>query len=707
MTAPDSTLSELASRYGISTEFWDWKGNYVPISAETIIACLAALDVDASSPEKAWEALDAHERWQWKRHLPDCVVVEQNQDRVIDVQVMAGASAHVWVRCEDGRGIGAEQVANDWPDREVDGQWRGRASFRLPTWIELGYHTVILESGEERYESPFIVTPSWVGVPQKGFEKVWGFMTQLYSISGQNSWCFGDMSDLTDLAVWSTTQHGAGFVLTNPVHAAEPISRIEPSPYLPCSRRYVNPLYIRPEAIEEYLNAPDSEKRAIRSIRTNLDKRMVGKKEIDRDSIWAEKKKALRRIFALERRPVRQMEMEAFFAAEAEPLRDFATWCALCEKFGTARWKKWDEGFQRPNSAEVQAFAEENAETVTFYMWMQWIAESQAIAAHRTALAAGMPVGVMSDLAVGVHTQGAESWSMGGAFAQGVTVGAPPDGYNQAGQDWTQPPWRPDRLEQSGYRPFRAMVKAALRHSGGLRVDHIIGLFRLWWIPEGFSPKEGTYVRYNHEALIGILALEALRSGAVVIGEDLGTVEPWVRDYLRRRGLLGTSVLWFEYNDDGSIKAPEQWREYCMASVTTHDLPPTLGYLSHSHVYLRNELGLLTESLDEEINKDVQEQAGIMSVLADRGLMEQGERDPQQRLLALHRYLLKAPSKLLCVALTDAVGEKETENQPGTLDEYPNWRVPLHDDKSQRLTLEEIYTMERVKDLTDIMNGKA
>ena len=214
-------------------------------------------------------------------------------------------------------------------------------------------------------------------------------------------------------------------------------------------------------------------------------------------------------------------------------------------------------------------------------------------------------------------------------YAAGVYVGAPPDPYNQNGQDWTQPPWRPDRLAETAYEPFRKVVQAALRSAGGLRVDHVIGLFRLWWIPRGSGPTEGTYVRYDHEALIGILALEAVRADAVVVGEDLGTVEPWVRDYLAERGILGTSILWFEldHDGDGGPLPAERWRASCLASVTTHDLPPTAGYLAGDHVRLRDSLGLLTRPVEEEL-------AGRRP--RARGLARRAPRGPGSSLTATH-----------------------------------------------------------------------
>jgi len=319
-----------------------------------------------------------------------------------------------------------------------------------------------------------------------------------------------------------------------------------------------------------------------------------------------------------------------------------------------------------------------------------------------------MPVGIVSDLAVGVNAAGAETWMLSDVFAQGCTVGAPPDQFNQMGQDWGQPPWRPDRLADLAYAPFRQMVQGVLRHAGGLRVDHIIGLFRLWWVPKGLSAKDGTYVRYDHDALIGILALEAHRSQALVVGEDLGTVEPWVRDYLSRRGLLGTSVMWFENDEQGQPLAPEQWREYAMSSVTTHDLPPTTGYLAGDHIRLRDELGMLTESLEEELEHGRAEQQAMIDALVARGALspEDAEsRDVEKIVLAMHRMLSWTPSKVLNAALVDAVGDRRTQNQPGTIDEYPNWRVPLSSPEGEPMLLEDVFGSERANRLAAVMNG--
>ncbi len=705
MPLTDPALRELCGLYQISTEFWDWKGHHTEVDDASVVAVLSAFDVDASTPEKARAAVEAHRTRAWQRELPPCVVVEQGQSKVFPVHVHAGSGAHVFLRLEDGGSVEATQVDNVEPDREVDGRWIGEATFVTPAELPLGYHRLVLRSDDREVESSLIVTPSWLGFPrQMGDKRIWGFATQLYSVASRDSWGVGDLTDLADLSVWSATRHYASYVLINPLHAAQPVPPMEPSPYLPASRRYVSPLYIRPEAIPEYASLPVDDRRAVDETRRDLVADLVGSARVERDDAWDAKREALELVFRAGLKPARRMAFEDFQRREGRQLRDFATWCALSEKHGRS-WRAWPEALRRPTSPEVATFGADHNDLVTFYMWLQWIADTQLSSAQQVAKDAGMSIGVVSDLAVGVNADGAETWALHTVFANGVTVGAPPDPYNQSGQNWGQPPWRPDRLADLAYTPFRSMVAGILRHSGGVRVDHIIGLFRLWWIPQGYGPQQGAYVRYDHEALIGILALEAHRAGALVIGEDLGTVEPWARDYLRRRGILGTSILWFEYDQEGKPLAPEWWREYCMASVTTHDLPPTAGYLAHDHVRLRYRLGLLTESLDSEIEADAREQSAVLTMLEERGALPLHDRDPEDVTLALHRFLTWTPSRVLCVALADAAGERRTQNQPGTIDEYPNWRVPLGGPDGQRLYLEDLYESDRVRHLSDVMNG--
>ena len=719
-------LRRLAEIYGIAGEFWDWQGRHVQVPAETIVAVLAALDVDAGTEEAARLAVREQETAPWRRMLPLSLVIRSGWAPTVQVHVSHGAPVSVWIDLEDGSArSGLEQHENFSAPREIDGTLIGEATFQVPADLPLGYHTLRARSAGDEAAMALIVTPAWVGFPDRvGEKKVWGIATQLYSVRSAQSWGVGDVGDLEDLAVWGGAELGAGFVLVNPLHAAEPAAPMEPSPYLPTTRRFQNPLYLRVERIPEFAGLDEAARAAVAALRTGVHGELDQLDRIDRDVAWTAKRQALALVHAVPRSVGRDISYRAYRTREGRGLDDYATWCALFEKHGPD-WHDWPAELQHPDLPAVAAFRAEHAEAVDFHRWLQWVLDEQLSGTQAAAVRAGMSLGVMHDLAVGVHPEGSDSWALQDVFAHGMTVGAPPDAFNQNGQDWAQPPWRPDRLAEQAYAPFRDMVSTVLRSAGGVRVDHIIGLFRLWWIPAGHGPTEGTYLRYDHEALVGILALEAQRAGALVVGEDLGTVEPWVRDYLRERGILGTSILWFEFEFDGSGAPlrPEWWREYCLASVTTHDLPPTAGYLAGDHVRLRDSLGLLTRELEEELAADEAERGSWLEELRRRGALgsdtvdaAQAGLDPdavdatdaqvQATVLALHRYLTWTPSRLISVALADLVGDRRTQNQPGTVDEYPNWRVPLTGPDGALLSLEQAMSSRRAQLLAAVVRDR-
>jgi len=550
---------------------------------------------------------------------------------------------------------------------------------------------------------PLIIAPEWLGLPEQlQGRRGWGIATQLYSVRSAQSWGVGDLTDLEDLAVWSAAEHGCDYVLVNPMHAADPVAPMEPSPYLPTSRRFANPLYLRIERIPEYALAAGKQRSKIKKRREKFFLGFDPAAPIDRDRSWKAKRKALWVVFDVPRTPGRQTAFEAYRRREGAGLENFANWAVLARHHGQ-RFTDWPAELQDPAAPAVAQFRTDRQREIDFECWLQWLLDEQFAAAQQAGRRAGMGLGIMHDLAVGVNPTGADVWSLQDVYANGISVGAPPDPYNQNGQNWTQPPWRPDRLAETAYAPFRDMVRTILRHAGGIRVDHVIGLFRLWWIPDGSAPTEGTYVRYDHEAMVGILALEAHRAEAVVVGEDLGTVEPWVRDYLRERGILGTSILWFEFEwaSGGAPLRPEWWREYCLASVTTHDLPPTAAYLDGDHVRLRDELGVLTRSLDEELQADQRDRQAWLDTLRARGALAE-DADANETIHALHRYLTWTPSRLLCLSLSVAVGDRRTQNQPGTIDEYPNWRVPLTDSDGTPVMLEGVFSSERAGSLIEV-----
>ncbi len=707
--APAAALVELAHRYGVATEFWDWTGRHVAVPESTLVDVLAALGVPAATAADRSAALTAHDRDYWARSLPPMVVGRAGAAAPFWVHVTHGDPAQVWVQLEDG-GVrsGLRQLDNNRPPYDLDGRWIGEATFELPADLPLGYHRLHLRVGSFTTSTAVIVSPASVAVPARlGARRAWGLATQLYSVRSRRSWGIGDLTDLTDLAVWSAARHGAGFVLVNPLHADAPTAPMEPSPYLPTSRRFFNPMYLRVEAVPEF--AYVGKRRRIGKAQAAAQHRADRRELVDRDAAWRVKRAALAAVYRVERSAGRELAYQAFRAREGRSLDDFAVWCALAEKYG-ANWHTWPQPVRHPAGPAVAEFAAEHADAVDFHRWLQWQLDDQLTAAQSAAIGAGMSLGIMHDLAVGVHPDGADAWALQDVLALGVAAGAPPDEFNQLGQDWSQPPWRPDQLAQLAYEPFRALVNAMLRHAGGIRIDHIIGLFRLWWIPQGALPTAGTYVRYDHEAMIGIVALEAHRAGAVVVGEDLGTVEPWVRDYLRERGVFGTSILWFEYDHHGSGGPLEawRWREYCLSSVTTHDLPPTAGYLAGEHVRLREELGLLTRPAEQELADDQAAQAAWLAELRRSGALDPGapgDETPDAVVAALYRYLGRTPSKLLALALVDAVGERRAQNQPGTTDEYPNWRVPLGGPDGRTLLLEDVFADPGAAALAEVMRA--
>ena len=705
VTPPDESLLRLAAAYGVVPDYHGHDGGHHAASAQTLVAVLAALGVDASSPERIALALQNVDHAPWRRVLPPVVVVRAGRQVHVPVHVSHGEAVTAWIELDEEAGGGRRDLvqADVWVEpRAVDGRLVGRATFTLPADLPLGWHEMYARLPDATAHAPVVVTPDRLEL-FGGLERrrAWGYLAQLYSIRSRASWGVGDLGDLAEVVALAGRRSGADFVLVNPLAAAEPTTPMTPSPYLPATRRFVNPLYIRVEDVREaaYLSSADRalvEWSAEPALALDDDPR-----QIDRDVAWTAKKAALEVVFAAPRSPARQQAFDDYVAAENPGLETFALWCALTERYGGIT--DWPAEARDVTSDLVAAARAELADRVVFHEWLQWVADEQLATAQRAAREAGMRIGIMHDLAVGAHPEGADAWALGEVMATGATVGAPPDMYNQQGQDWSQPPWHPDALARAGYRPYRDMIRTLLRHAGALRIDHVIGLFRLWWVPRGHPATEGAYVRYDHEALVGILALEACRAGAVVIGEDLGTVEPWVRDYLAERGILGTSVLWFEKDHLGNPLPPEQYRRLTLASVTTHDLPPTAGYLAGEHVALRARLGLLTKPVEEVAAEADDERERMIAALRDRGLL--GDQPSEREVVeALHRWVLATPAVLVGVALTDSVGERRAQNQPGTDRAYPNWKVPLADSAGRVVLIEDLFDNARLTSLAAVMD---
>jgi 4-alpha-glucanotransferase len=473
--------------------------------------------------------------------------------------------------------------------------------------------------------------------------RTWGWAVQLYAVRSAASWGIGDLADLARLARWSGADEGAGFLLVNPLNAVAPGLPQEPSPYFPASRRFANPLYLAVEDLPEVGLLAPAERDEVLALGTSA-RTLNDSPLIDRDAVWRAKSSALETLFTATPRAA----VEAYLETEGEALDTFALWCALAERHGPS-YQEWPSSLRHPANPAVRAARGELRERIAYHAWLQWRCVEQLAEAQRCARESGMAVGVVHDLPVGCDPGGADAWAQQDAIAPGMTIGAPPDAFNPDGQDWRLPPWRPDALRRSGYAPYRDLVRALLRDGGGIRVDHAMGLWRLFWVPEGCSPADGTYVSYDADALLGILAYECHAAGAVAVAEDLGTVEPGVPEALRDSGVLSSAVLWFEEG------APESYPEQAFASVTTHDLPTARGFWSRPG------------------NED--DRARVLSLLRAAGLIG-AEPSEDDLVVAMHAFVARSPALLAAVALGDAVGDPRQPNVPGD-DTAPNWRIPL------------------------------
>jgi 4-alpha-glucanotransferase len=593
----------------------------------------------------------------------------------------------------EAAGISASYL--DWRRQRVQVPRRTLAAILDALGVRAGADDSI--SGSAHLDEHYAVTPALPALPTS---RSWGFTIQLYSVRSRKSWGHGDLRDLADLAAWSARELGAGFVLVNPLHAAEPGPPLSNSPYLPMTRRYVSPLYLRIEDIAEFARLSPAQRQEVDKLAEPLLAASQTPELIDRNRVWAAKYRALKLIWSAGRTAEREESLTEFARREGSALADWANWCALAELHG-ADSRRWPAELADPGRARPATLVRQVAERARFHAWLQWLADEQLARAQQVALTAGMPIGLITDLAVGVHPGGADAWAHRDLLVRGMSVGAPPDEFNQRGQDWAQPPWNPHRLVRSGGKAFADLLNASFRHSGGLRVDHVMGLMRLWWIPEGRSPAEGAYVKYDHRLMVGTLAAEAANARALAIGEDLGTVDEWIRRSLSSQHILGTEMAWFARLPDGTPKPPATWRKQVMATAGTHDVPPIAGFAAGDQVTVRAQLGLLLNPEEEKISAALALAQWRDALRAEHLLPSQGEPSVQDLIIAMYGHLALTPSQLVGVALVDAVGDRRTQNIPGTSAEYPNWRIPLCDGEGKPMLLEDLSNCELVRAVVD------
>ncbi|QAY32003.1 4-alpha-glucanotransferase [Bifidobacterium pullorum subsp. gallinarum] len=722
-------LIRLAKACGVSTSYIDQLGAYVEIRDEVLVAVLASLGVDASNPAAISKSLLETECRQREQLVPPTVLAITGRANNVPLRCSADALVALTLALEDGTAYAGDLRANLRVHKDAD--FGEQLELTLPDDLPIGYHTLNVQVGGVQRRATVIVAPPRIELPEAVRQRQrWGWMTQMYSVRSADSWGVGDYGDLKRLAADAGEKSHADFMLINPIHAGAPVPPLQPSPYLPESRRFLNVTYIRPQDIPEYAALDDATRAQVEELHASVAAANDSAEPMDINASWDAKRQALWLIFSAPRSEERETAFAEFKRAAGPDLDAFATWCLAFEVWG-APWEENSWFFRTDkNSPAVAALVRDHHDMFEFQRWLQWIADEQVAAAQQAAKDAGMALGLMQDMAVGVHALGADVWWSPERFADGVTVGAPPDFYNQLGQDWGQPPFSPQYLESTGYRVYREMVHNMFAHAGALRIDHVLGLFRLWWIPRGCTARDGAYVTYNHEVMLSILAIEASRANGVVIGEDLGTVPEYVSKVLAEHGVLGTAVEWFSRVDNSPnagdpYAPPEDYRKYALASVTTHDLPPTAGYLKLEHVDLREELNLLNEPA-EQFRAEVQAEIDqMLALLVSRGYLPQEVADGlkaacapdaddaetadrealiQRVVEAMHVMLRDSPSVLVQAALVDGVGEHRTQNQPGTSWEYPNWRIPLADETGRVVHTEEVFDLPRVQSLAAALN---
>ena len=697
-------LARLAERLGIVADYLDQTGDEVRRTTdETRVRLLSAMGYRVSTEEEARESLRALRRAERRQWIEPVRVVRQLSRSLARVAARM-PTMHVhevrWtlvLETEDG-------VRSEWSGTIVGGRSR-RVPLTLPVVPPLGYHdlTVTFDGGGKRRSARqrLIVVPSSCTPPEARLQgrRGYGITTNLYTIRSAENWGAGDVGDVIALARWVGARGGA-FVGMNPLHALRN-EGYDVSPYSPISRLFRNPLYLRVSDIPE-LELDEHVRTRIASpeFQEALDA-LRAAPMLDYAAVMALRAPALESLHRtfVEREvgggTARAAAYGAYLTREDPPLTMYATYMAIAEREGPDA-RQWPAELRDARSASVAELRRHLADRVDFHRWLQFELDRQLGTAAGAATQAGLSLGMYQDLAVGSAASGSDVWSYPELFVQGATVGAPPDMYSDEGQNWGLPAINPHVLRATGYDYWTRLLRAGLRHTGALRIDHALGLFRMFWVPLGESAKQGAYVRSMSEELFGILALESVRHGALVVGEDLGTVPPEVPGVLRRWGVLGSKVLVFEREfHTGRFREAHDYPRLALATVNTHDLPPLLGWCEERDIALRTEVGDLSDP--EQAASMRRGRAGdreaLMTSLIEAGLLPQVAHrpiSPDELIAAVHAFIRRTPSALVGLSLDDIAYETMPVNIPGVWqDRYASWSRRMRD------TLEEILGTER------------
>ncbi|MBY0505585.1 MAG: 4-alpha-glucanotransferase [Bryobacteraceae bacterium] len=697
-TLPEA-LQRAATAHGIEPGYTDNWGETHLATGEVQQGILRSFGIDATSLA-ALNAAEEERLWQHWNHLlpPTCVVGTKPSAGELTLHLRAAHLHHrveVTLRHEDGRLERGDFACRSLPvlaEAELRGERFVRLQIPLYDELPLGYHELTVRIAETTATMALIVGPEKAWMPE-GLRTA-GIAISLYGLRSARNWGAGDTEDLRAFGLWAKRELGVSFIGLNPLHAIHNRQPFNTSPYLPLSAFFRNPLYI------DVASVPELDSCVLpRRIQEEL-AALRAAEYVEYERVWRLKKRLLRlahRRLEREDSP-RRGAFDAYCQRpELHRLRAFATFCTLDEAIHRERpdvwlFTDWPDEYRSPDSPAVAEFARRHPRSLRFHIYLQWVLEQQLESVQQDLHAAGMSLGLYHDLALASDRYGFDVWYEKAAFAQGVRVGSPPDGFSPEGQDWAFPPPSPTYADLDGYRSFRELIRANAHAGGALRFDHVMRFFRLYWIPGQLSARQGAYVRNQAEALLRIIALESVREKFLVIGEDLGTVTPEMRELLDRFGILGYRLLIFERQAD-TFRAAEDYPALAAASVTTHDLPTLSGFLSGADIEARLAAGLLPDrsSYDRQWQERRESLEPLRVALGTP--KEEWPLSGDRLAEAVIDFLAPAKSAVFILNQEEITGEAHQQNLPGSTAEYPNWR------RKMKVPLEELDTLQPLTQL--------
>lgn len=708
-----SLLHQLARRHGIQPVYRDESGNQRVVPDQSLQGLLRLMGVAARTPQHVRESVLASKTMEWTKPVEETFVTPQSKLSAgwtlhipLGAQLLSSIRITWTIRGEkkfrsthQARGSSLKILAR----KKINGRLYLRVTLPFPRHLPLGYYalqwTIRTPSFREEGLSRLIVTPNRAYHPPsyKAGRKLWGLTVQLYGVRSERNWGIGDFGDLNDVVRWAGKELGAAMVGVNPLHALLPG---EISPYSPSSRMFHHPLYLDMERIPEYRESPVVQRRVKSQAFQNTLAALRLCPTVDYDSVQDIKYTILEILYRLflkhhlVPRSRRGMAFLRFIQQQGSNLEHFACFQALGETFSRTRssrkkprgWQDWPQDFQDPLSPHVETFSRKHFARINFFRYLEWLCQDQLNEVKKTARRIHMPIGLYQDLAVGIDPKGYEAWAFQNQLVTEASIGTPPEVFSPNGQNWNLVPLSPEHLLQHGYEVFIKTFQSMMAGGGLLRIDHAMGLFRLFWIPRGKPPAEGAYIHYPAEALLAILALESHKSQTTIVGEDLGTITPHIRETLSHAGLLSYRLLFFEKTKKGNFIPPRRYQQSAMVAVSTHDLPTLKGFWEGRDIHWKTQLNMYPDpkAAGKEGRARNNEKGKLLQALRKEGHLKGANSENLQAISsftpelqqAVYAYLARTPSFLLAVSLEDLLGDTDTPNIPGApARDYPVWRM--------------------------------